>query len=51
MLIPRIVFIAVPRIMGIVSELRVGCRALFSVYESVIVTMNFFHCALLINTV
>ena len=42
MLIPTIGFIAVPRILGIVSELRVGCRALFSVYQSIIVTVIFF---------
>jgi len=50
MLLPTIGFIALSRITGLVSELRVGCRALFSLYQSVLATVNF-HCALLISTV
>jgi hypothetical protein len=50
MLIPTVGFIALSRIVGIVSEPRVGCRALVSVYQSVLATVTF-HCALLIKTV
>jgi hypothetical protein len=49
MLLPTVGFIALSRIVGIVSELRVGCRALFPIYQSVLATVTF-HCALLINT-
>ena len=40
MLVRRIGFIAVSRVMGLVSELRVGCTAVFSVYQSVLVTVT-----------
>jgi len=49
MLVPTIGFIALSRITGLVSELRVGCTALFSVYQSVLATVNF-HCLLLSET-
>jgi len=48
MLIRRIGFIAVSRIMGLVSEFRVGCTALFSVYQFILVTVTF-HCAVIIQ--